>query len=490
MKLRDACAGIILAFWLAYSTAPALAFSPVINASAVPATITIPISAFTYDPNNQCFNLTTVVGCSSDGYGYAAFSVPVTGCYTVSQAANLSFGTLPFFAILIDNVLLDHGTDATTSSNYIWNVASEASPYTATKCLYKGNHTYQIGPQLTQSAQINFSPPTLTFIAGSAFPVQPAGTRDPTVQPFASYSIWNTSIGSSATWCLSTDADCTTLHTLFGVVNGGSFSENICTASTTADPLLTMNQVWNGLPSLPFPNPPLSGSWNTSCVPANGGDHNLAVYSAAHDWIFDGYNCGAALLTNPYAVSCSPMVPESVCDGDAGSALGGIPGMMRLSEVLAQSYPHQLSYQLSKDALKAPAFAWQVAYPEFIIDGCATGCYSGGSSGIVPGVTIGIPSTVNLAGLGLTTDGLAVATALQKYGARTRATGGTTQFTLMCEQACDGGTATTQMANIRGDMSKIVAVLAIMRNQSSTSINGGGTPTVAAIGRITQSICP
>ena len=118
------------------------------------------------------------------------------------------------------------------------------------------------------------------------------------------------------------------------------------------------------------------------------------------------------------------------------------------------------------------------------------GLLHGGTNGIVPGSTIGIPSTVNLAGLGLTTDGLAVATALQNYGAMPRATGGTTQFTLYAEQAADAGCCTTAMANIRSDMAKIVPVLRIMRNQGPNSINGGGTPRVAAVGRITNSICP
>ena len=102
-------------------------------------------------------------------------------------------------------------------------------------------------------------------------------------------------------------------------------------------------------------------------------------------------------------------------------------------------------------------------------------CYTGGSSGIQVGATIGIPSTVNLPSLGLTADGLAVATALQNYGAMPRATGGTSEFISYAEQAADdSGCCSTQMNNIRDDLRKIMPYFRILRNRRPNSINGGG----------------
>lgn len=134
-----------------------------------------------------------------------------------------------------------------------------------------------------------------------------------------------------------------------------------------------------------------------------------------------------------------------------------------------------LQYAVSKNVTAAPTYTWDAAWPQWTLDGCSPGGYTGGSSGIQVGATIGIPSTVNLPSLGLTADGLAVATALQNYGAMPRATGGTSEFISYAEQAADdSGCCSTQMNNIRDDLRKIMPYFRILRNRRPNSINGGG----------------
>ena len=86
--------------------------------------------------------------------------------------------------------------------------------------------------------------------------------------------------------------------------------------------------------------------------------------------------------------------------------------------------PHMLAYAMPTTMTKPPAKWWQVAWPEFQVDVCAPTCYSGV---VPPGSTIGIPSTVNISIIGLTPSGLALATALQNYGAIQRGTGGSSR---------------------------------------------------------------
>lgn len=112
-----------------------------------------------------------------------------------------------------------------------------------------------------------------------------------------------------------------------------------------------------------------------------------------------------------------------------------------------------LRYAMPTTMTKPPAKWWQVALPQYQVDLCGPSCYTG----VVPaGSTIGIPSTVSLNTLGLTADGLVLATTLQNYGAIQRATGGPPSrgIILYAEQAAETETP-SQLANMRIDFLRI-----------------------------------
>jgi len=72
----------------------------------------------------------------------------------------------------------------------------------------------------------------------------------------------------------------------------------------------------------------------------------------------------------------------------------------------------------------------------------------------------------------LTKGGLILATALQQYGAMIRDTDGPDgPLNLYAQPSAEGSTVLAQM---RQDMPKIQAVMCVLRNQSASTVNGGG----------------
>ena len=312
--------------------------------------ITLKTAASAFDPSANCFDSDSVtIECESNGFAQWQFTVPSSGYYSFSVPAFVAFGSGVYFTPFIDNIPIEHGIDAVSGSDYTYEVQGGTSPYTASSIyLYAGQHTLQLGPELANASAVFFNAPTITLTSLAAPPAESAGTRDPTIQPLRSYNIWNTAIGSGATWCAQTDGDCATLEGLANSsVNAGSFSEPVYVASNS-DPLITIKTSFNGLPTLISQ---IITNWNTGFTVAPGGDSNIVVYDPTHSFIMDGYNC--SITSSPYSVSCSPIIKESVCDGANGAGLGAVVGLMRTSEIQAQLYPHMLQYALSKDAMKA-----------------------------------------------------------------------------------------------------------------------------------------
>jgi hypothetical protein len=454
-----------------------------------PGSITLTMGQFTTTGSSAAYYPPSMYWDGNDAAG-VSFTISDSGYYTITVPAAIwaRTGTTPVpLTLWFDYAPVDHGVDSISGSNFVYEVDNPSCiylcpfvSYTSLQMyIYAGTHILQLGCLncgggvgiYVQNVQLN-------LVSTSAPPAEPAGSRDPSIQPFRSYNIWNTAIGSGAVWCASTDADCTELNGLSGFVNSGAWSSAIYNASIS-DPVITARAFFNAWPYLSFS---YMSPWNESFAPAAGADHNMDVYDPTKSIIQEGDNC--AITSSPYTVVCAPQTQTPACSGANGVGIN-INGMMRVSEIEAQYYPHMLQYTLPLTALKMPKYYWQVAWPQFMIDYFVEG-YSGT---IQPGATIGIPSTVNINALGLTADGLGVARALQDYGAMPRASGGTGAFILSAEQAAETA-APTQLANIRSDILKMVPVLAILRNQGPNSINGGGTPRVAAQPRINQSICP
>ena len=69
----------------------------------------------------------------------------------------------------------------------------------------------------------------------AAPPSEPAGSRDPTVQPLRSYNIWNTAIGSGAVWSNTGDPDTQAIigSASGATINSGCWSIPVYMAKTS-----------------------------------------------------------------------------------------------------------------------------------------------------------------------------------------------------------------------------------------------------------------
>lgn len=116
----------------------------------------------------------------------------------------------------------------------------------------------------------------------------------------------------------------------------------------------------------------------------------------------------------------------------------------------------------------------------------------GGTSGHnVMGELVAVPQSVTLSGLGLTANGLMVATALQKYGGYV--VGVEAGFRLYTEPGIDA----TFLANLNSDMHLITAQLRVVTNASASLVGlrtagaqGGGNPLAAAPNPLAQIAVP
>jgi len=223
--------------------------------------------------------------------------------------------------------------------------------------------------------------------------------------------------------------------------------------------------------------------------PACGTDAHISLYDATRRYIQEFLGCSPISVPVP-GYQCYDNLQTDVCEGQnpTGPFTSWTPGLIRVPEIQRGLIPHMLAYAMPTTMTKPPAKWWQVGWPEFQIDECAPTCYSGV---VPPGSTIGIPSTVDISALGLTPSGLALATALQNYGAIQRGTGGSSRqgIILYAEQAAEMKTP-AQLAAMRSDFAKIQPLLRIMRNQASDNVNGGGRPLKPMQPRIDPSICP
>jgi hypothetical protein len=95
-------------------------------------------------------------------------------------------------------------------------------------------------------------------------------------------------------------------------------------------------------------------------------------------------------------------------------------------------------------------------------------------TGNVPiGALIAIPFTVDLSKLGLTPSGLALAQALQDYGAYCDDSSGSRGIIISAEGATE---RTPELEDMRADFPKIRAYLRLVTNNTAAMPGGGGVP--------------
>jgi hypothetical protein len=454
---------------------------------------TLPLGSFVFSPRSASYYSSPYIHfVGNDGLQYA-LRIEKSGYYSVAVSMNLDAGgviSAPI-ALFLDELPQGHGRDPASGSEYVWNVANQRTfeRYSVDNIyLYAGNHTVGMWClACSQSAAALVRDVSIFLTSSAAPPSEPVGSRDPTIQPLRSYNIWNTAIGSGAAWSKVDDPDAQAIISSASgaTINSGCWSVPIYVAKSS-DPA--------GYFAAPLNNVmPISSGYYTplpaEVQPACGTDAHISLYDPTHRYIQEFLSC-LPISVPARGYQCYDNLQTDVCEGQnpTGTFTSWTPGLIRVSEIQRGLIPHMLAYAMPTTMTKPPAKWWQVAWPEFQVDECAPTCYSGV---VPPGSTIGIPSTVDISALGLSPSGLALATALQNYGAIQRATGGSPRqgIILYAEQAAESETP-VELAAMRSDFTKIQRLLRIMRNQGSDNVNGGGRPLKPMQPRIDPSICP
>jgi hypothetical protein len=241
-------------------------------------------------------------------------------------------------------------------------------------------------------------------------------------------------------------------------VNWDAYSIPIFVASVS-DPTITVT--WTASYDPPYTNGTSMFQAPTTVAPSPGSDGNVVVISPDHAsayeaWRFDG---GPVSFTATYFVAT---------DLKAGGWSGGIHaagcslagGLVRASELRLFHIPHAISL-----ALDATQLALGPVWPAIGQDEDAVSSYSGQ---VHMGQLVAIPPDVDVEQLGLTSSGVALARALQDYGAYIddRSVG----MTFDVEPTADE----SQVDELRQDASRLQTALVLVTNSDSANVGGGG----------------
>lgn len=305
----------------------------------------------------------------------------------------------------------------------------------------------------------------------------PVGYRLLTDQPYALNSVWNYGVGASAQFGLSSDVDVAQLRTLRGSLNALISGQPVFFGQTT-DPVVTVH-----LSDTIYPVADQQIHIPRSAQPASGGDGHMTFMDAtvpSRRWSY--YSC---TLNNGIDVTGGITAELGGVFAGCGDGITDIFGRLNnydfaIGEItdydLNQGViAHALRFALSPDAVLPPS-TWDtgIAWPNPHSDFNGPTVYQGH---IQYGVTISIPLSVNISTLGLSQGGLMLARALQLYGAIMRDTTGTNNIVFYATPSTESNPLISQMRN---DMTIIIPKLSIMRNQSPSSVMGGGASIAPA----------
>lgn len=284
-------------------------------------------------------------------------------------------------------------------------------------------------------------------------------TRDARQEPFASDSIWNTALGTGAIFESSTDTK--TANLLTGAsgayINAGFYSVPINIA-TPDDHVATVT----------WPN----GGTSTHRIPAaveiaigTDGSSTIIDGDTAHDY-YQMVKVSNTAYTAQYGTSYS-LLGSGVGSGLRASRFGAIGGMIRQGELT--NIPHALIVALSPAQLKS-GWVWPATLEDEDANNLSDPEHYTGQ--IPMGTLIGIPGTVDLTTLGLSTEGLACARAFQDYGGYV-GDRGAANWVLWAEPDLE---TTPGLARMRADLDDIIwPLLRVVTNSTSSTVGGGGT---------------
>lgn len=296
-------------------------------------------------------------------------------------------------------------------------------------------------------------------------------TRDPGLWPFSATSPWNTPIGVEAEYA---EVDSPGLDLDLGAsMNVTEWSHPVYLASD-ADPVRTFYRLDDGseCASVPVPD---------DAVPALGTDAHLHVVSPDHltvveTWLtvrlasqdFESGACVVNELRGPGVYS----------DWHGVRAYGGsaIAGLIRRGEI-TRGIPHALAAAVPPGAMNRNGPGgnpW--VWPASSADDGAEVSYAD-SGNLFMGSLLAIPPEVDVAGLGLSAPALAIARALQDYGAYiTDSGGGDAMIGFYAEPA-----AADELAlDLWDDFLVLAPLLQVVTSNAEATPGGGGTPRAPA----------
>jgi 3D (Asp-Asp-Asp) domain-containing protein len=307
-----------------------------------------------------------------------------------------------------------------------------------------------------------------TSTGGGTPPPPPPGSRDRTLWPFSIDSHWNRPLGSGATYAPTSDARVQYLSRSHIYVNSGEWSDPVFQAGPS-DPLYTLHETESNR------NRQIRVPGNARPDPTT--DPGMSVIDETKTFVTDMYgaNFSGSTITSErawkYTLSgegrraddATPSMDPAA--NFCGSALGGLIRLWELQG--ANQIRHALIFSTGDAGLKhTTSFPYPAVQEDY--DGSST--YHGT---MVAGTMIAVAPTVDLNTLGLSTNGLKVAKALQDYGAYLSNRSADNQITLYAEGAAEG----PLVDDIRNTIDRVRPYLRVVTNASTPgNPTGGGTP--------------
>jgi hypothetical protein len=301
-----------------------------------------------------------------------------------------------------------------------------------------------------------------TRTSRTSMTAQATTTRDATLQPFASTSPFNTSLGSGAVYA--NDAMTSSIRGGVTAIASAQWSISVVRA-TSSDPMCTLELPW--------------GTWQvvipTNAIPAAGTDNHLSVIQPDGKTVLETWTMAKVTDTrwkSGYAV-LTDLYGSGLVNGARASGISQCNGLIRTHEVAQLNIPHALSISVDNTQLKSvgpDAAGNSGIWPARRQDGDGRTAYSG----VIPmGSLFALPATTDLTTLGLTREGLMLAQAMQDYGVYVLIRGGT--VSLHAEPTIEQSYSTA-LANMRSDFSrKLHGRLVHISNSTATTVAGGGT---------------
>ena len=300
---------------------------------------------------------------------------------------------------------------------------------------------------------------------------QAIATRDAAYWPFSSDSPWNTSIGSTAN---------------FGTIespvyrSGGGAALNVTNWSipvfiaNPTDPVKNFYDDDTGKTIVASIHTPANAAQDPQS------DGTLVIIdgtTAVEMWRAHKLSDGSWSASQTTVTDLTSSNVYSTYHGVRAGGMSVLAGLIRKDELANLDIEHALAVAVDPKALNrnAPggkAFVWPASWADGYTN--LGGNYST-SGNLYMGSLLAIPPSVNINSLGLSPQGLALAKALQNYGAYITETGGA-NIAYYAEPAASG----IVERGLASQLAKLTPYLQAVTNNGPATVGGGGTHLPAA----------